>query len=100
MVARGRRYNSGRLSDPPDHSQLNLSLSFPYLFMPVYDYRDCRNFVNIKSTLLIGVIMSDLEHIDKETLNIKLTELEKTIQELQETGTKENKEERKRKKNN
>ncbi|HID9647880.1 TPA: hypothetical protein ACXI3D_004531 [Serratia marcescens] len=44
--------------------------------------------------------MSDLEHIDKETLNIKLTELEKTIQELQETGTKENKEERKRKKNN
>lgn len=66
--------------------------------MPVYDYRDCRNFVNIKSTLLIGVIMSDLEHIDKETLNIKLTELEKTIQELQETGTKENKEERKRKK--
>lgn len=66
--------------------------------MPVYDYRDCRNFVNIKSTLLIGVIMSDLEHIDKETLNLKLTELEKTIQELKEIGTKESKEERKRKK--
>lgn len=59
--------------------------------MPVYDYRDCRYFVNIKSALLIGVIMSDLEQIDKKTLNLKLTELEKTIQELQEIGTKEKK---------
>ncbi|HEJ9096972.1 TPA: hypothetical protein ACKQPR_003936 [Serratia odorifera] len=42
--------------------------------------------------------MSDLEQIDKKTLNLKLTELEKTIQELQEIGTKEKKEERKRKK--
>ncbi|WP_255427331.1 hypothetical protein [Serratia sp. JUb9] len=35
--------------------------------------------------------MSDLEQIDKKTLNLKLTELEKTIQELQEIGTKEKK---------
>ncbi|BFO11862.1 hypothetical protein GGER_43720 [Serratia rubidaea] len=67
MVVRGRRYTPGRLSAPPDHRQLDLSLSFPYLFMPVYDYRNCRYFVNIKITLLIGVIMSHLEHIDKKT---------------------------------
>lgn len=97
MVVRRRRYNPDRVSDPPDHSQLDLPLSFLYLFMPVYDYRDCRNLVNIKITLLIGFIMSNLDCIDKRTLTLKLTELERSIQELQERGKKENKEESRRK---